>query len=217
MNSKLILTAMLAGGFVEAGDVTKLPPDAAKTELVRRMIRAEKLDLEVTVTNDPDTTFCGYANTIAGRHYIAINPRCSGAPVKNGRFDPYAVALLGHELGHIAHGDTAGGDKDDAALKREQIRADEFSGKVVAKMNGRLRDALALAVTMPETASGPRDRSKSESVDAFAKGWEEGRQEMGIRAQSWESESNNGPFHVCWQSFWMGCAATFFVIILFKR
>lgn len=213
----LRFAALLVGGLIEAADVTTLPPDPERTEFVRRMVKTAGLDLTIRVVTDPETKNCAYATTTArGEHYIAVRPDCGGPPVVDGRFDPFAVALLGHEIGHIALKHRAWSGTDAAAQKREQLEADEFSGRMVAMMGGRLQDALALAVATPETASGPNDRNRRESVDAAAKGWHSVRgQTAGMSAQSWGSDG--GPFSIHWQSFWMGFAAALVLMAMFRR
>ena len=88
-------------GAAGAQDVTKMPEDREKAEFVQHLVKASNLNLDIRVVTDPKTSYCAYATTVAGQHYIAVNPSCVGAPVEAGRYSPIAVGVLADSTGWI--------------------------------------------------------------------------------------------------------------------
>lgn len=213
--AKAILTAMLSTGAAHALDVTTAPPDPDKTEFVGRVVNAAKLKLDIRVVQT-DTPYCAYATLAGGQYYIAVDPSCVDAPVRNGRYSPRAVAILCHEVGHIKLGHLLSTDSADEA-RLHQLQADEFGARLVSMMGGSLTQAQTFVATLSENPGDPREPGRTARMEAAAKGWWEFRTETAtMQAQAWEPEGQ-GPFHVCWQSFWMGSAATFLVVVFFSR
>jgi hypothetical protein len=210
-----MLAAMLSASTAASSDVTTAPPDVDKTEFVRRVVNTAKLDLDIRVVQE-NTPYCAFASVNGGQYYIAVDPSCVGAPVTNGRYSPRAVAILCHEIGHIKLGHLLSSDSAEEA-RSHQLQADEFGARLFSQLGGSLTQAQAFVATLSENPGDPREPGRAARMEAVAKGWREYRaQAASLQPQSWEPEGQ-GPFHVCWQSFWMGSAATFLVVVFFMR
>jgi len=85
--------------------------------------------------------------------------------VKAGSYWP-GVALMAHECAHHYNGDTlGGGDRHEA-----ELAADSFAGSIVARMGGRLEDALSLFKQFPLSASDTHP-GRMARLEAVAAGW----------------------------------------------
>ncbi len=79
----------------------------------------------------------------------------------------YTVYVFGHEIGHHLHGHTFGFNPD---RHRGELDADRFGGWVVARLGGRLEDALAFMPSLSEKG-GKTHPPRNERIIATRNGW----------------------------------------------
>lgn len=82
----------------------------------------------------------------------------------------YGVWILAHEIGHHLYGHTHGFNPDQ---HQGELDADRFGGWVVAKLGGRLDQALALMPYLPEGGSKSHP-PRTHRIEATREGWRSG-------------------------------------------
>lgn len=83
----------------------------------------------------------------------------------------YGVWILAHEIGHHLYGHTHGFKPDQ---HQGELNADRFGGWVVARLGGRLDQALALMPRLPEGGSRSHP-PRNDRTAATEEGWRAGR------------------------------------------
>jgi len=79
----------------------------------------------------------------------------------------YTIWVLAHEIGHHIHGHTIGFEPDS---HRGELDADRFGGWVVARLGGRLEQALTFMPYLSK-AAGKTHPSRVRRIEAAYQGW----------------------------------------------
>ena len=109
-----------------------------------------------------------------GHRYILVNDRfLSGLGWRDGNWNWAKVGLVAREIGrHVMGHVVYRGERH-----REELSADRFAGRLLARMGASLEQALAMTEALPEVLSSSHPR-KSERVTAVRGGWVDASMEL---------------------------------------
>lgn len=93
---------------------------------------------------------------------------------EDNRVSWYSIYVLGHEIGHHIYGHTHGFKPEQ---HRAELDADRFGGWVVARLGGRLDQAVAFTRVFSEKGSKSHP-PRHERIAAIQEGWQAGKNVM---------------------------------------
>ena len=93
---------------------------------------------------------------------------------EDNRVSWYSIYILGHEIGHHIYGHTHGFE---SGRHRAELDADRFGGWVVARLGGRLDQAVAFTRVFSEKGSKSHP-PRNDRIAAIQEGWQAGKNVM---------------------------------------
>lgn len=106
------------------------------------------------------------------QRYILYNPEFMRNVEASTGTDWAAYSIMAHEIGHHLQGHTL--DTTQGSRPPLELEADEFSGFIMARMNGTLQEAQTAMSRFGSDVATPTHPGKTQRLEAIRTGWERG-------------------------------------------
>jgi hypothetical protein len=171
---EVTLTASTCSMFGERlgnNKVLTFRSDATADQMVYDIVYYSGLrpNFQVRAANVPNAA----ARVEADQRFILYNPEFMRQVATSTGTDWAAYSIMAHEIGHHLQGHTLepGGSRPPIELE-----ADEFSGFILARMDGTLAQAQAAMNRLASETGSATHPAKAQRLAAIKAGWEKGRQ-----------------------------------------
>ena len=149
-------------------------PDATADQMVFDIVYYSGLrpNFQVRAANVPNAL----ARVENDQRFILYNPDFMKQVERATGTDWAAYSIMAHEIGHHLQGHTlqAGGSRPPIELE-----ADEFSGFILARMDGTLEDSQAAMRRLASDQGSDTHPGKAQRLEAIRKGWQRGSETRG--------------------------------------
>lgn len=148
----------------QAGSASDL---ALARSQVKRIVRLSGLKMNFVLIATSSTSVS--AQVVNGQRIILFDPRFVARVASAARPDWGGMSMIAHVIGHHLAGHT---NRASTSPWQDELKADQFSGLVLARLGASLVDATSGAASILPKASTPTHPGRADRLKAITYGWQ---------------------------------------------